>query len=344
MTIHGRDGALLTALCAAFALALSGSALAAHDLKIYKVERQVDLVSDFTTVDLKCDTGDYAVDGMWRIEHGDQDDDDLFPQAIGRAVDVLAAFPKADTGSPAADSIYQFDFYKNVIGRAQAKVYATCVGARSYSADGHSHPLVYTKAAAAPFVAGIAPAQTPVYAQSNICPAGTFVAGTGFKVNFTPDADGDPAPYVGRMERSTLFDSSLRGWKWSFSSGPSVDYYAHCLAKKVTPAGGEKHKIIYRYQGQGSTSSPLSTSIGNGVSTKRISCASHYKAVVAGFEIVGGPGSAPDPGTGGSSPAYWYLGMDPNPKSRDFRFLNTSSPFAAGTVELVAVCLNYRTT
>jgi hypothetical protein len=347
MTFHGRNGALLTALCTAFALAFAGSASAAHDLKIYKAEKHLDLVSDSKAYNLSCDPGDYAVDGMWRIDHGDQDDDDLYPQSIGRAVDVLEAYPTSD-------DTYHFQFYKNVIGRAQIKVFLTCVGAKTYSADGHDHTLSYTQPTSGAFVAGVANDQAAVFGQDNICPKDTFISGTGFKIDYTPDLDGDPSPYVARMFRSTLSDdgtpqSRLRGWKWSFANGAftTVDYYAHCLAKKVPAAGTppEKHKIIYRFQGQGTSATvPQSETLGNGVSTKRISCASHYKAVVAGFELIGGQGSANDPFLAAAGPAYWYLGMDPQPKSRDFRFLNTSSPYADGSAELVAICLNYRTT
>jgi hypothetical protein len=346
MTFHGRNGALLTALCTAFALAFAGSASAAHDLKIYKAEKHLDLTADETSYDLSCDTGDYAVDGMWRIDHGDQDDDDLYPQAIGRAVDVLEAYPSSD-------DTYHFRFFKNVIGRAQVKVFLTCVGAKTYSADGHDHTLIYTKPTSGAFAAGVANNQAPIFAQNNICPKDTFISGTGFKVDFTPDGDGDPSPYTARLFQSTLSDvasppSNLRGWKWSFAGGAftTVDYYAHCLAKKVPLAGGEKHKIIYRFQGQGTTTGPDVEAISTGVQTARISCASHYKAVVAGFQL-GSPGASQGPATmdpflGVNGPGWWYLGMDPQPKSRDFRFLNaTGSPFNA---ELVAICLNYRTT
>jgi hypothetical protein len=66
--------------------------------------------------------------------------------------------------------------------------------------------------------------------------------------------------------------------------------------------------------------------------------------VVAGFSFV--PGSMTDPNPEFSPPLtvprLWFLGMDPQPKNRDFKFLN--SHLAAGTVNLKAICLNYRTT
>ncbi len=75
MTSHGRNAALLASLCAIFALSLGSTALAAHDVKIYKNEKHVDITSDYKTADVKCDGTDLAVDGMWRLDHIDQDED-----------------------------------------------------------------------------------------------------------------------------------------------------------------------------------------------------------------------------------------------------------------------------
>jgi len=41
-------------------------------------------------------------------------------------------------------------------------------------------------------------------------------------------------------------------------------------------------------------------------------------------------------------PFLWFLGMDPQPKSRDFRFDNADSVAHNVTTDLI--CLNYRTT
>ena len=75
MRIHGRTRLLIGALSLAF-VALPASASAAHDLGIYKVEQQVDIASDMVTADLSCRDGDIALDGMWRIDHADYDEDD----------------------------------------------------------------------------------------------------------------------------------------------------------------------------------------------------------------------------------------------------------------------------
>jgi hypothetical protein len=119
----------------------------------------------------------------------------------------------------------------------------------------------------------------------------------------------------------------------------TVTYYSSCVSRKITAAGGEKHKLVYRLQGP-----ETNTLLAGKVSTKRISCAAAYKAVVAGFSFKT-PGFMADPNTDFSqthTPTFWFLGMDPQPKSRDFKFLNSSG--SDDDVYLKAICLNYRTT
>jgi hypothetical protein len=346
MQIHGRTRALIGVLATAFALVIPASALAAHDLGIYKVEKHFDLDSDDLSIDLSCKTGDYALDGMWRIDHADQDDDDLNDTAIGRAVDVLEAWPSAiDT--------YTFHFVKNAIGRAQIKVFATCIRNDTHSASGHSHTLTYTQATgyarpAGNTVNGATPwSNSPGFGQwsdSTICPSKTMVAGTGFRILYTPDAEGDPTPYLGHLSASwptNANTTSVRGWEWAFDlsldTAASVKFYASCLARLVPQgASTEKHKLIYRYQ------SSSATLAANKVSNPRHSCGAAYKAVVAGFDFQASLASVVDPFDGVSRKNPWYLGMNPQPKSRDYRFLNASG--GTPSVDLYAICLNYRTT
>jgi hypothetical protein len=327
-------------LATAFCLVIPASAFAGHDLGIYKVEKHVDLTSDETAVDLSCGDGTYALDGMWRIDHADQDDDDLYVTAIGRAVDVLEAYPfdGADAGTDYES--YHFLFEKNAIGRAQVKVFATCIKKQTEQSSGHSHTIPVT----------IQPTHTepagPVAAYSNasICPINSFVAQTGFKITVLPPLT-DANPFVGHLQESK--PNTLRGWSWyiDMSQQPAntATFYASCVSKKLPAAGGEKHKLVYRLQGP--ETYPLGA---HKVSTKRISCAAHYKAVVAGFSLHPPVPTMADPNTGDWPglfvPKWWYLGMDPQIKSRDFRFLNSDSVASVGLPDLYAICLNYRTT
>ena len=354
MQIHGRTRALIGVLATAFCLAIPASAFAGHDLGIYKVEKHVDLTSDETAVDLSCQTGDYALDGMWRIDHADQDDDDIYVTSIGRAVDVVQSYPFDSPGAPAHVDSYHFLFEKNAIGRAQVKVFATCIKDQTEQSGGHSHPIPVEPLQSFTTGAGVGTFTTVPTAS---CTTNAFVAQTGFKINVLPGG-ADPNPFVGHLQESRPKNGTdLTAWTWkmdlSQQPADTVTWYWSCVRKKLsTQVPGpvtEKHKLVYRLQGGEANSLAA-----NRVSTKRISCAAHYKAVVAGFTLwqypVGPPPVAPgtmaDPNTDfGIVPKWWYLGMDPQPKSRDFRFLNSDSVASpSGVPTLYAICLNYRTT
>jgi hypothetical protein len=343
MTNHGRNSALLIALVAVFAMALSGSAFAAHDLKIYKVEKQVDLNSDDTGVDLSCATGDIATDGMWRIDHADQDPDELGNVSfLAESVDVTEAYPSSiDT--------YHFRFLKNAIGRAQAKVFLTCLGKKTYAADGHSHNIQTTPvvtpawtatgwgggtvtatsgvpgAGEAAWTTAPVASTTPAKYAATLCPSNSFVAQPGFKVIPSAGPASDPIQYTGRLNESDP-NPAMNGWTWQVDLSPDtsakVAFYGLCIKRKVQTAAGENHKLVYRYD------TATDSIASHAKKTSRISCKDSYKAMVAGFRFTFG--------------SLYYLGMDPQPKSRDFRFLNPTG--SSSTANLAAICLNYRTT
>ncbi len=68
----GRNG-VAGILVVLAALLVPATAFAGVDLKIYKQEAQVDLSADEATFSVNCQPGDHALDGMWRIDHVDQD-------------------------------------------------------------------------------------------------------------------------------------------------------------------------------------------------------------------------------------------------------------------------------
>ena len=83
------------------------------------------------------------------------------------------------------------------------------------------------------------------------------------------------------------------------------------------------------------------------VSEGQCNCGDHYKAIVAGFSIpqnVGDMGSYYDDGEGLIDPPtslnafnnVFYLGMDPRPKSRAYRFLNDGTSTDPVTFRLSA--------
>src|SRR5205085_2442763 len=89
---------------------------------IYKAEKQVDLISDEQDTSVSCLPGDHAIDGMWRIDHADQDDFVPFLDLMKTAADVV----QANATGP-DDSTYSFRFEKNAIGKVLAKIWVTCL-------------------------------------------------------------------------------------------------------------------------------------------------------------------------------------------------------------------------
>lgn len=324
---------------AVIALALPSQALAGHDLYIYKAEQQVDMVSDDQVAEVGCKSGDHVLDGMWRIDHADQDDDNLGLTSIARAVDVLEA-------RPIDDSTYRFHFVKEAIGRAQIKIFVTCLGRRTDNDLGHTHNIDVTDYLVEHYAAWnnteLVPDwdNNPLNGVTDPCPAGYWAVTPGFE--FTSPASDLIDPGFGRIYESTYNNPNMRSWKWAFQFGPTggeVDVTIRCLRIRVDAVAsgmappGDRHKLIARYQ----TDSP--TFKKKRVDEGQASCGSMYKAVVSGFAInplhVG-------PGLNDSSTKMWYLGMDPRIKLRALRILDSSG--VARLADMATLCLNYRTT
>jgi hypothetical protein len=105
---------------------------------------------------------------------------------------------------------------------------------------------------------------------------------------------------------------------------------AYCLRIKVVTPGvgggniGSKHKLIVKRNKDWTADLP-----GNAITERQLHCKDHYKALVAGWWL--------------HNPDFtWYMGMDPRPKTRAYRFLNSHG--ASEDVDLAALCFNYRTT
>lgn len=329
-------------------IALPSTSLAAHDLRITKQEEHFTLDSDELTVDIECTSGYRVVDGMWRIDSADQDDDLGYFENYVPAVDVLEAYSNTPTS-------YRFKFVKNAIGRVQGKVSVTCVGTRTEGDEGHTMaPTFFDGVGTAPRIG------TPIAAGSTLlqsstsnngaerCPAKTIVIAPGFII--TP---GSELQGVGRIVKSNLTDittgSANRDWDWRFALGPApgaaVDTSFRCLQLKIDTLGsgsapaGHKHKAIKKTR----SSQPVLGAFS--VSTPQLHCGDAYKAVVAGFTIEDAYVDETLADYSAGLWKIWYLGMDPRPKTRAYRFFNqdnVSQP--AGAVKLAATCLNYRTT
>jgi hypothetical protein len=349
------------------ALALPSTALAGHDLVIYKQEAHVDLSADELVTSVSCNPGDHVLDGMWRIDHADQDDYVPGLELISGAVDVISAYPSSD-------STYTFSFVKNAIGRAQVKIFVTCLAAKT-SGDAHQHTLnAFVKSdGTTPALASYDSTTQTVTgvggflkttANATACPAGTRLVSPGFQSTNITDGTNptDPSAGMMRLYKSSSSNGNDWQWKWENSALPTgykvdVTAYWRCLKIKVPQSGFDKHKLIFKFK------NPKTFNPGkNKVSEGQYNCGDHYKAIVAGFTIgdddggtVGpaavdvasfasdGSGLFSTPPSGSAFNNVFYLGMDPRPKTRAFRFSNRSTTRTYDVI-LRALCLNYRTT
>jgi hypothetical protein len=356
---HGRKGGWIVGLTLGLCLLAPGSALAEHDLKIYKAEKQVDLTADDKAIDVSCLNGDHVLDGMWRIDHADFDDYKADLDNIRTAADVLEA-------RATSDDTYSFRFVKNAIGRVQLKIFVTCLGGTTVGgAHDHSFATSFVKSngttqavtepnfehASSGTITGTGSATTPVVTTVDTtganCPTNTILVSPGF--NFGPITD--PGPPVDLAADSPegnnrLYHSkgtNLRNWTWKFDNSalPSawtttVTTSWRCLKIKVpTAPSGEKHKLVAKYR------TSVFNPSGSGTSEGRLDCGDHYKAIVGGFGI-----DDPVGGLYGANNEFdnvYYLGMDPRIKQRAYKFLNKHAS-GSFTVDLAVACINYRTT
>lgn len=352
--VQGRARVGIGVAIAALALIAPSAAFGAHDLRIYKMEKQVVLDSDEDTdVNLACLGTDRVLDGMWRIDHADLDEDEDAKQTLAEAVDVREAW--SDTASR-----YHFSFVKNAIYRVQLKVFVTCLGEETEGggANPHKHQMTYSPASGAPNTSAAIPAgSVGLQTATASCPSSPkqILVAPGFKL--TPDADVDvdpddltnPPVGLGRLFHSNLTNttptSPANAWTWKFALGTSspanggaaVEVSWRCLMIRVDklPGGAsapDRHKLVKKVR------SGTPTVGASGFTSTDRTCGDHYKAVIGGFAIDPADVSG---GLAFGSWKVWYLGMDPRPKLRHYRFLNTGT---ADTVTTSVVCLNYRTT
>jgi hypothetical protein len=350
MLIHGRKGALAAGVVIALALLAPSTALAGHDLVIYKAEAHVDLSSDELVTSVSCNPGDHALDGMWRVDHADQDDYVPDLELISGAIDVIRA-------EATSDSTYTFQFLKNAIGRAQLKIFVTCLANQT---SGSSHQHTFSSSAAIPNgsfyqqdgttpttpggfstqttnVIGSNSAVVPVVNTATAsCPTGFVLVSPGFRAqNYSPAWGGDTIAGMMRLfeSNSTL---SAKDWTWRFENSalPDSTYTMdivtswRCLRIKIPKNGFDSHKLIPKWKSP-KTFNPLK----NRVSEGQYNCGDHYKAIVAGFRIPQSGGDLPTYAKDGSglfstppsNTAFnnvFYLGMDRSS-------VRTASPTAA---------------
>lgn len=279
-----------------------------HDLNTYKREGWIAIsgtAPDNTAHEhMLCDDGDYALDGMWKVDAHDGDD---------RTLQADASY-----GDIALPNKWHFRFVNNGPGRVQVKLFVTCLTGVTGERDGHTHSLSWR--AAAPVdtdftVAGgaVVPTQT--------CLANEIPVNPGF--NFTLGG-------TGRIFRSYPTPDEL-GWQWAFipTSDGRVTTYLHCLSRTTSSAGTPAHThevdadLLPGYGGQ-------SELLGTGEQVDRtISSRAHDEGNIGAYWI--------------DDPYHvWYLGQDARGQVRTTRFWFDGA--GSGQVYLAVFGFDKRTT
>ncbi|WP_243060462.1 hypothetical protein [Nocardioides sp. SR21] len=343
--------ALLAPLALVVAVATPASALPGkpHEVYIYKVEKHVDMSGEypeqFMHEHLACNNGDYALDGMWRVDHVDQAQP---PHMLGDERDVYFTASYGDPGDP---KYWHFRAYNRADGDAQIKLFLTCIRGTVEQAFNHTHGIQVSPSLVdtsrtnlqQDFDSGV-PAWTPNndWDHNQQCQPGELAIAPGF--NFTRFGSG----YDGHKAR--LFRSyptaNYQGWHWAFlveeaPNNVDVTLYLRCLRIKTAPAGNgpHAHNLQWAWRPNGQVGFHDFFGGAQVVQEKRLNCDDgpnsaffqDYKLAVASFYI--------------TRPFHtWFLGMDPRPKQRAFKFWwDGNSAFNSHEYYLGGLCIRART-
>jgi hypothetical protein len=316
------------ALSAFTSTALAGGK--GHFPVMYKVEKQVDVEGDDTVVSASCDGNDIAIDGMWRVDELNQDND-FGPLDIRTAIWVR--YSESDALDP---STWNFDFVNTTAGNGNIHIFLTCLGKKTTQTAGHTHDWIIS-----------APQTTPIgpFAFGNLangtatgCTAGTELAvAPGF--HFT---SGSGRPYHWAPTPSPAFNQWSQGF-YTTAAGTAWDATIRCLKIKSSgPSSGPSHthSIVFKFKPT-ATLTPTQPVIANGTQEKQAICGELYKAMLGAYSL-GDPGVNPAD-FNGNEPYVYFFGMDPRPKARAFSFYN-SDPLNPHPVFVGAQCWHVRTT
>jgi hypothetical protein len=291
-----------------------------HFLKMYKVEQHQDLEGDeYITVRVQCtDPYDLATDGMWRIDHVDQDEYGNQPLAD---IDVYAAY--SDPNDP---STYVFEIFNNSEGRAQMKLFLTCLGWKT-EPNSHRHKWSLKPPAWRSYDYDRGLGQHAFGSGNADCDKGEIAVSPGYQ--WTRG--------FGELYKSTAITGDDRGWEWGFfvtllddtTNDAQARVSFRCLKLRSSSYQKHHHKIMWAFRP--TYPAPLTKIAAETTETRTRSCGLHEKAMVHSFDL--------DPELYGQN--VWYLGQDPRIKSRAYKVRDDNTWDV--WVSFGAVCFNDRT-
>jgi hypothetical protein len=348
-----RDGLVLALAVGALALlpgAASANTATKHLLDVYKVEQHVTLTEgqQLTGFKVNCNPGDFATDGMWRVDHVSYNPqvDDQGPYDRNNAVYVPEAY--ASNWDE-----YTFSVHNHSEDQVQVKFWVVCLGKKT-APDTERHDL--TADVTTTHTDTITGAGVLTGSGGTPCPSGQVAIAPGYQVT-------TPAGGHVKLFQSYPDSSQQHSWNWGFYvedvAGVTIQTSFRCLSLKTVSTNSHHHllKVAFRpsYFGQ-------QTAVHNKVNALKVDCGELEKGIVGAFDTrylqnwdehftdqfptAAGPSdySSLDPPASHSNHHWlWYLGQEPQPKSRVFHIWN-SDPSTDYQVRLGLLCIHVRTT
>jgi hypothetical protein len=308
-------GAGIAALLAPLAMVVAAAAPASagvgkfHEIYMYKVEKHVDISGDFPEKELHehvyCNPGDIALDGMWRVDSVEQANP---PETFGDERDVYVSSSYVDDIDRTE---WHFRISNHADGKAQVKLFATCIRGSVENAHLHSHSVRVSNRF--DYDPGLLPVGDYSFNHTATCAADEVVVAPGFQVVSPPSA----SPYDKIRVYRSWPSPDARSWRWAFlveDPNVYVRLSFKCLRLTTGAANGHAHQIPRTWRSNG-TNGVFHNIAPMGFEEIRVNCddgpdGAHfqdYKAMVGAWWI--------------NDPHHvWFMGMDPRPKQRSFKF------------------------
>ncbi len=322
------------AIVAAFASPAAAAPGKPHEVYIYKVEKHVDMSGEFPDQymheHVSCNPGDIALDGMWRVDHVDQANP---PDTVGDERDVIFTASYGDGIDPTK---WHFRAHNYADGNAQIKLWTTCIRGTVEQAYGHTHNVVVSNQWVDNAHTSLAAGSGNEFDHLNSCGPGELAVAPGFNFNMAGVGNDDHRVRIFRSWPTPNF----RSWHWAFlveDSGVDVTLYLRCLQIKTSAAGSGPHahnlQWSWRPNGYAGFHDALNVL---GTQERRVNCDDgangsfyqDYKAAVGAFWI--------------DDPFHvWFLGMDPRPKQRAFKYWWDGG--GSNSIYMGALCIRART-
>lgn len=265
-----------------------------HLMPVEKVEQQVDLeAGQVRTVTLSCPTpGEVMADGSVRVD------------AVDQGTGTLGSVETRRQRSTAPGT-YEFTVANNAGGRAQAKVFGTCIPSVTQPEAGHTHRVLVSDP--------VTVTETLPQGRSDIevpCGPGSVAIAPGI------DASGGEA-------RLVVSEPSGNGRRFTVDApvdATTVELSVRCMAIRLDTADGHTHDLALR-EVHRTVTVPANSTV-----SESVICGDLEKGIVASYDIPAG---------------MLLAGHDPQPKSRVFKLVNTTNAPLDATIDLM--CMGDRT-